>query len=55
VSAIGFALRFVLYFALRFVLHFVPRPEGRRSRPLADWHRAERDSLTSIAPQGVRT
>jgi hypothetical protein len=55
VSAIGFALRFVLYFALRFVLHFAPRPEGRRSRPLADWHRAERDSLTSIAPKGVRT
>jgi hypothetical protein len=55
VSAIGFALHFVPYFALRFVLHFAPRSEGRRSRPLADWHRAERDSLTSIAPQGVRT
>lgn len=54
-SAIGFALRFVLYFALRFVLHFVPRSGGRGSGPLADWHRAERDSLTSIASQGVRT
>lgn len=51
-TAIGFALHFVPYFVLRFALHFALRWDGWCPRPLAAWHRAGRDSLTSIAPQG---